>query len=379
MTARPSLLIVSFSPIASDARVLKQVALFAADFDVTTCGYGPAPAGVVEHHEIPVEAVAWHKDPKWLLSRQYRRVYWGNAAVQAAQRSLGGRELDVVLANDVDTVPLALSLRPRRGVHADLHEYSPRQNTELRRWRWFVAPYMRWLCRRFVTQASSVTTVGRGLAEEYAREFGIRAEVVTNAAPYAELEPGPTADAGPVRLVHAGVALRGRTLEVMLDAVAATTTHVSLDLYLMPNDPPYLAQLRARVAELPGVRVLDPLPYADLVQTLNAYDLGVFVLPPVNFNYANALPNKLFDFVQARLGVVVGPSPEMARLVREHGMGAVTADFTPAALTAVLDALTPEQVRAWKQASHAAAEPLSSDAQVATWHRAVTALLPWSG
>ena len=238
---RPSLLILSFSPIASDARVLKQVRLFAADFDVTTCGYGPAPDGVVEHLEIPAAAEHWRKDPKWLLSRQFRRVYWGNAAVRAAQGQLGGREFDVVLANDVDTVPLALSLRPRRGVHADLHEYSPRQNTELRRWRWFVAPYMRWLCRRFVTRADSVTTVGRGLAEEYAREFGIRAGIVTNAAPYAELEPGQVARGGPLRLVHAGVALRGRTLEVMLDAVAATTADVSLDLYLMPNVPPYLA------------------------------------------------------------------------------------------------------------------------------------------
>ena len=124
------------------------------------------------------------------------------------------------------------------------------------------------------------------------------------------------------------------------------------------------------------MRVLDPLPYADLVQTLNAYDLGVFVLPPVNFNYANALPNKLFDFVQARLGVVVGPSPEMARLVTEHGLGAVAADFTASALTAVLDGLTPEQVAAWKRASHAAARELSSDAQVEVWRAAIKALVP---
>ena len=42
MTARPTLLILSFSPIASDARVLKQVRMLAQDHDVTTCGYGPA-------------------------------------------------------------------------------------------------------------------------------------------------------------------------------------------------------------------------------------------------------------------------------------------------------------------------------------------------
>ncbi len=375
MTARPRLLIVSFSPIASDARVLKQVNLFAADFDVTTCGYGPAPAEVVEHLEIPAEAVAWRKDPKWLLTRQYRRVYWGNAAVRAAQGLLGGRELDVVLANDVDTVPLALSLRPAHGVHADLHEYSPRQNTELRRWRWFVAPYMRWLCRRFVTRAASVTTVGQGIAREYERRFGFRPQVVTNAAPYAELEPGPTAGGGPLRLVHAGVALRGRNLTALVDAVAATRTDVTLDLFLVPNDPGYLAELRARAEADPRVRLHEPVPYAELVTTLHGFDVGVHVLPPVSFNNAWALPNKFFDFVQARLGVIVGPSPEMARLVDEHGLGAVTADFSAEALTAVLDSLTPEQVRAWKRASHEAARSLSSDTQVEVWRAVVNEML----
>ncbi|MEK8228005.1 hypothetical protein NKG05_20820 [Oerskovia sp. M15] len=42
---RPRLLILSFSPIVNDARVLKQVEEFREDYEVTTCGYGEAPAG----------------------------------------------------------------------------------------------------------------------------------------------------------------------------------------------------------------------------------------------------------------------------------------------------------------------------------------------
>jgi len=367
-------LILSFSPIASDARVLKQVRLFAGELEVTTCGYGPAPDGVVEHLQIPDEAEHWRKDRKWLLSRQYRRVYETNAAVRAARRLLAGRRFDVVLANDVDAVPLALEHGTR--VHADLHEYAPKQNTELRRWRWFVAPYMRWLCRRFVTRADSVTTVGQGIAEEYAREFGIRAGVVTNASPFADLEPTPVPDDGPLRLVHAGAALRNRHLETLVEATVATSTEATLDLFLVPNDPGYLAELRALAAGSDRVRLHDALPYAELVHRLNDFDLGVHVLPPVSFNNAWALPNKFFDFVQARLGVVVGPSPEMARLVREHGLGAVAEDFSAKALTAVLDGLTPEGVAGWKRASHTAARQLSADAQVEVWRDAIRALVP---
>ena len=374
---RPSLLILSFSPIASDARVLKQVRLFANRYDVTTCGYGPAPEGVVRHLQVPDEAVYWRKDPLALLTFRHATVLARNAAIAAARPLLAGLSFDVVLADDVDAVPLALEVAPRlasgrAAVHADLHEYAPAQNEELLRWRIFVAPYVRWLLRRFVTQAASVTTVAPGIAEAYRREHDLDAGVVVNAAPYVEREPGPVGD--PLRLVHTGAGLRGRRLEIMIDAVRLTHADVTLDLVLTPNDPEYVAELRTRAASVPGVTVHDPVPYAEVDRILARHDVGVFVLPPVNRNYANALPNKLFDFVQARLGIIVGPGPEMARLVREHGLGAVASANTAEALAAALDDVTPDDVARWKAASHAAARALSAEEQSGAWARAVDAI-----
>ena len=373
MSDRPKVLVLSFSRIATDARVLKQVTLLSQDFDVTTCGHGPTPPGVVEHVEVPSDLQAWRKDPRWLLLRQYSRVYRTNEAVAWARAHLPVGTFDAVLADDVEAVPLALDLRPRGGVHADLHEYAPGQNTELLRWRLFVAPYLRWLCRRFVPRAGSVTTVGPAIARRYEKELGVPVGVVMNATPFADLSAGPTAD--PVRLVHSGNAQRSRGLETLIDAVEASTTAVSLDLLLMPNDPVYLDELKARVAGSTRVRVLDPVPYARLVETLNRYDVGVHVLPPLNFNNKWALPNKFFDYVQARLGLVVGPSPEMADLVRARGLGAVTDDFTVASLVATLDGLSREEVDAWRESSEASARELSAEVQSLPWLEAVTALV----
>src|SRR5699024_5147646 len=41
----PSLLVLSFSDISRDARVLKQVTMLSTDYRVMTCGYGPTPEG----------------------------------------------------------------------------------------------------------------------------------------------------------------------------------------------------------------------------------------------------------------------------------------------------------------------------------------------
>lgn len=384
--SRPTLLILSFSPIAADARVLKQVRLFSADYDVTTCGYGPDPEGVVEHVRVPDDLAAWRYSRRDLMLRRYRHAYWSNPAIRWAHAALSGREFDVVLVDDVDPVGLALSLRPRHGVHADLHEYSPRQKEELPRWRWFVAPFIRWMCRAFVSKASSWTTVSRGLATEYGREFGFHPAVVTNATPYRELTAQPVSD--PIRLVHSGAALPDRHIDIMIEAAQKTTSKVIFDLYLTPNDPAYVARLRALATAEVGqteatasatastrVRVLDPLPYAELVLALHTYDVGLMVLPPVNFSYRWALPNKIFDYVQARLGVIVGPSPEMAAMVTSAGVGAVTTDFTVASLMDALDQLSADQVADWKQASGQHAHELSADSQVAIWKSAIDRLV----
>lgn len=371
---RPTLLILSFSPLTNDARVLKQIRLFTPDYDVTTCGYGPAPEGVVRHLQIPDELQNWRLDRAAVLLRRFRKAQETQEVVSWVRENLAGGPWNVILADDVETVPLAISLEPSGGVHADLHEYASRRREGLRRWRLFVAPYMRWIVRTWVRQADSVTTVGPGIAQEYEREFGIRPQVVTNATPYRD--GGPTPVSSPLRLVHSGAPMPDRELEIMIEAMAQVTRPARLDMYLTTSGEAYLEQLRQRAAEVgeDRVRILDPVPYDQLLDTLSAYDVGVFSIPPVNFNYTWTLPNKLFDFVQARLAVVVSPSPEMRRLVTDHGLGAVTDDFTANSLAATIESLSDEDVARFKAASDAAAHELSAENQVTVWKHAVDEL-----
>lgn len=377
MSERPTLLIISFSHLVNDARLLKQIEAFRLDYRVVTCGYGPTPNGVVEHIRLAEEYPVWAYDRLSLILRQYKRAYWQNPAIADARKRLSGREFDVILANDVDPMGIALELNPTYGVHADLHEYSPRQKEDLLRWRLFVAPFVSWMVRTFVTQANSWSTVSGGLAREYHRVFGFEPQVVTNATPGRDFEVEPVGK--PIRLVHSGAALRDRKLEIMIDALEQTNSAVTLDLYLTHNDPAYVQELRERSVQLPTLTVHDPVPYAQLVETLHAYDVGVFVLEPLNFSYRWALPNKLFDFVQARLGMVVGPSPEMVSLVQEHGFGAISDSFTAADLAAQFDALTLDKVTDWKHAANAAAYALSAETQTAKWRIAIERLLDSKG
>jgi hypothetical protein len=98
-----------------------------------------------------------------------------------------------------------------------------------------------------------------------------------------------------------------------------------------------------------------------VVTAINKYDMGVFLLPPVNFNYANTLPNKLFDFIQARLGIAIGPTPEMAAIVNQYQNGVVSADFQPKSLAAKLNSLRVADIARFKNQSAVAAQVLNAE------------------
>lgn len=370
---RPTMLILSYSPIARDARLLKQVSRFTRSFDVTTCGYGPPPEGVVEHIRIPDDERYNDLDGKLITLKRYRQAYWRLSAVRWSRDHLLGRRFDVAIANDVEAVPVAVRLRPRHGVLADLHEYSPRLHDDNPAWFERITPWFEWVVRRYVTKADAWSTVSNGIVDEYEKNFGFRAELVTNAAPYQDFRPGPVRS--PIRLVHSGACLRNRNLHVMAEAVDAAANDVTLDFYLTANDPPYLQELKESASRSARVTVHDPVPYAQLGETLAQYDVGIHVLPPVNFNNKLALPNKLFDYVQARLGVVIGPTAEMAYFVEQYGIGEVASDFTADGTRAAIERLTVESVRRFKNEADLHAHELAGERQVEVWERLIDGLM----
>lgn len=373
MSGRPHLLVISFSSIDRDARVLKQVRMFSDTYEVTTCGFGPAPEGASHHVQIPDGLRANDLDGRLITAHLYSRAYWSTSAVSWVRSRLTRGAYDIILANEADAAPLAMWLRPRAGVHVDLHEYHPKVKENDPLWDRRIRPYVEWQCRRFVAKAASTTTVSDGVAAEYERVFGFRPSIVTNATEFADLHPTPTGR--PLRFVHSGGSQRSRGLAATVQAFVEAKSGATLDMYLVPNDPANIADLRALAAKADGrITVHDPVPYEELITTLSRYDVGIFVLPHVTFNYTWALPNKLFDFVQARLAAVVGPSPEMERFVRRYGIGVVTAGYEPADIARVVDSLTIADVDRMKAAAHDSAQSVAKEAAAEGWRSAVDAL-----
>jgi len=364
MTSRPRVLSISFSDLRHDARVLRQLAILREFADVTTIGYGSPPDGVGEHLEIPEALPSLPQTGLGVLllaTRQYRTVRLRAPAIVAARRLLADRRFDAVVANEARALPLAHAVATGAPVWGDMHEWAPGERTHVLAWRLLVAPYMRWVCSTYLPKTTIVSAVNASIAELYDQEFGLSTYVVRNARAYLDLKPSAM-EPGRIRLAHSGTAVPGRNIETLILATLSLDDRFTLDLYLMRarDHGRYWQKLYDLAAGSPRIVFHDAVPPDELPVHLNESDIGVFVLPPRTTNHRLMLPNKFFDFVQARLVLVFSPAVETDLLIREHDLGRITAGFSINDLVKTLSTLTPDLVTRYKANTNAAAMALSS-------------------
>src|SRR5262249_10236545 len=338
----PKALVLSFSDLRTDPRVSRQIRWLAGEYAVTAAGLAPTdesgvrflPIGAADQSSATSRALRGLR----LISRFHESAYW--SAYGDAFEALQSERPNLIVANDLDTLPLAIRLgeTSRAPVIFDAHEYAPGEFDDSWKWRLLRQPYAAALCRRYVPKPAAVTTVGEAIADAYAGLTGVRPEVITNAPEYhADLLPRPTADH--LRLIHHGAAIPARKIENMVRMTPLRDRRFEFNFMLVDGVRSYREELERMAAGDPRVRFLPPVPMADLPGRLNEFDIGVFLLEPTNFNYRNALPNKFFEFLQGRLAIAIGPTPEMARIVRATGTGVVAEDFRPESLARELNRL----------------------------------------
>jgi len=377
MGPRKRICILSLEAVHQDGRVLRQIEYASRQYDVTVVGWG--------HLDKPRPNVVMKTVEPWTFPPAQRRVqaalmlagrvspafwqrwYWRKPDHRAALRLVTETPCDLLHIDEAIALPVGIQAAASLGckVLFDAHEYSPGQDTDKLWWRVFAQPFYTHLIRHYAPRADVMTTVARGIAERYHREFGLNPAVIMNAPHYTELPFHPV-DADHIRIIHHATAVRDRQLEEMIETIALTDWRFTLEFMLVAKDKAYIEELKQLAqARAPGRITFRPsVPPAEIAPTINAFDIGLHLLPPVSFNSAQALPNKFFEFIMAGLALAIGPSPEMMRIVHEHGLGVVAGSFDPADLAQRLNALQPAQIDEMKRRSLAAARIFNADVEM---------------
>lgn len=341
---------------------MRQVRALEDRFDLVVAGFGPAPVGRFSFHDISGAArgnlPAKAARAAALLAGLYEEYYWQSPFVRKTLAAVRSISFDLVIANDVVSLPVALQIAQGAPVMLDAHEYSPKEFEDLWRWRVFFAGFYTYLCRKYLPRVASMTTVCQSIAEAY-QEFGVSPKVVLNCPVQQDLPVRPV-EPERIRLIHHGGAIRSRKIELMIEMMRHLDHRYTLDLMLVETDLRYLSRLRELAAADNRIQFRPPAPMEDIATTINQYDIGVYLLPPVSFNSRVALPNKFFEFIQARLAVAIGPSPEMERLATRHEFGIVAPSFEPQELAACISALSAKDIERLKHQADQASRELNA-------------------
>lgn len=386
-------LILSYSDLTRDARVLRQINELRKAYIVSTAAIKASGLESGTYTRMfPDETI--HLDFPTLLRKAssafilgrkaftqrvkaHERNYW-TANRKRTLSALVKVPAQLIIANDIDTLPLALRLakqkEPRAKVVFDAHEYSPGQCEGEARWERTVQPLNNYLCKTYMPEADRCFTVSPRIAEAYGILTGVTPALLTNSPQYVDIAPSDH-PRDPVELIHHGGASSYRHTHELIRMMDLLGPGYCLNLFLLPSDEVYNALIKKACDERPNVVLNGPLPPRDIVNVINAFDIGIHHLLPSSFNHINALPNKLFDFVQARLAIAVSPTPAMAQLVTENKLGVVAKDYSFEALADAIRSMDRERITQCKLAADACARALSSEGNMLLLSRTVSDLL----
>jgi glycosyltransferase involved in cell wall biosynthesis len=374
------LFILSFSEIARDGRLLRQIKALAEHFAVTVAGFGTKPSrelpGVVfDFAPLERRRTAAGKALR-LLSYLPGAVYppadfwpWSmTSEYRMARAAVRAGAFDLLLCNDLNAVLLGIEEHRRRGTPfvADYHEFPAAEATERISSRWFKDPHGHRCLKRYGRLAAGNLTVNENFAAVFAETYGFRAVVVLNAP---ELRPdigGPRTPDGCIRLVYHGHASPNRNLELMIRALPLLPSPFVLHLMLL-GEAEYLQQLQSLAAQCAPGRVIfeNPVPPPEIAARISGFDVGLFLISNESVNNREALPNKLFEYLHAGLGICASRSPAMTGFITSNDVGWMVDDLTPEALAACLLRVSPDDLAARKLAALAAREKYHAGAETA--------------
>ena len=270
-------------------------------------------------------------------------------------------KIDVFVSNDLDTLPanyLASRIK-RKPLVYDSHEYFTEVPELVNRPR--VKAIWTRIEKALVPKVDAAYTVCESIAEVYRSKYGVDFKVVRNLPVRATTKSiADRISNSPKIILYQGALNLGRGLE---DTIKAMQFIEGAEFWLA-GDGDLTQKLKELAISLKlesKVKFLGRLPLQELNEVTRKADLGISLEEDLGLNYRFALPNKLFDYIQAGVPVLVSDLPEMKRIVLKYEVGTFVENAKRSELAEALkDALFDDEKREiWGRNMNWAADKLN--------------------
>lgn len=193
-----------------------------------------------------------------------------------------------------------------------------------------------------------VYTVNASIAKMYGDKYKKKVEVVRNISPMWQPKEVPSKqdlgipdDKFLVILQGAGINI-DRGAEEAVQALALCEGAV----LMIVGDGDVVPQLKQYVTDhalTEKVLFFGKRPYAEMMYYTHYASVGLTLDKATNVNYANSLPNKVFDYMHATTPIICTPLVEVKAIIAHYEIGTVLCDLTPANLAEAIQVYQNDQ------------------------------------
>lgn len=383
------ILVISYSSLNTDMRVHRQIISILPKYEITFAGRETDPKIFEENiqffrsDKFKSEKIfnfyynypAIFRKPFSLFFRVIFKIreffvkknpslrYW-NLNIIYLYFKLRKLKFDCIIANDLNALPLATSLKKlyQCSLIFDAHEYYFDEHSQNPFWVKTYLPAVIDVSKKSFSKIDKMMTVSQGLADLYEQHHNFKeVEVITSASQYYDLHPQLlNQDSGEkIKIIHHGFYTANRNIEAFVDMMHYLPED-KYELYLMLIQVhKHGKELLKKIESFPNIILLDPVPSKEIAAFTNKFDIGVIALPPTSQNLTYALPNKFFEYVQARLAIVSGPSIEQKRIIEKYELGKTASDFEGKSLADAILSLSVNEINYYKRQANIHALELS--------------------
>lgn len=256
---------------------------------------------------------------------------------------------DIYHAHDINALPtcyIAAMLR-RKLLIFDAHEL-PLYDLDHMRWLWLRA-LLRRLLTGILSHCAGIITVSTPIAQEIRiRHHSPAVSVVRNVPAYQAVSKSnllrQRLSLGPgVRIaLYQGNLQPDRGLDHLIRAAAYLERDIVIVL-LGKEIGDTLTQLEALIASegvTDRVKILPPVPYAELLDWTASADIGLIIYSPArSLNIQMCLPNKLFEYLMAGLPVLATPLEAVADILNTYDVGQIVSSLVPVDIAAAINTM----------------------------------------
>tara|TARA_B100000902_G_C27265091_1_gene893051 strand:- start:34 stop:1113 length:1080 start_codon:yes stop_codon:yes gene_type:complete len=173
----------------------------------------------------------------------------------------------------------------------------------------------------FLKRIDSSYTVSASIANYYKEKYGIDMSVISNFPNAVSLKSHYDNSNFVKKIIYQGAVNRDRGIELMIDSMK----YIDAQLYIVGGGD-ILDEIINYVAELKlndKVFVLGRIPFPDLFQITKEAHLGLSFERDTCLAYRYSLPNKIFDYINAEIPILVSDLPEFKNVIQTHNVGMI--------------------------------------------------------